>query len=286
VFFTTKCINFYLLVNCLYYIYYKFLFTLIIAQMADKVKELSASFLSILDNEEVVEKLSKILSESVQLILTEQLKPLDRKLNQIIRENKLLELHLHLENEHLLSTNNECNIKLNHFEQAERANNVLIHGIKPSYAEQLSITDDGDDDHLAALSLSTQPHTLKTVCAILSESCKIETSPSDIKAAYRLKSKTGKLPLLVAFHSTALRNSVLKSRKPKETLRFREHPIYINEHLTAFNTDLFFKARQMVKDKKAFGAWTSDGQILIKWTSLSKPQRVVSVKDLVPKSSK
>ena len=42
------------------------------------------------------------------------------------------------------------------------------------------------------------------------------------------------------------------------------HGTFINEHLAHNRSQLFFKTRRLVKDVKLVGAWSIDGNILIK----------------------
>ena len=55
--------------------------------------------------------------------------------------------------------------------------------------------------------------------------------------------------------------SVLQARKK---LRESNAHIYINEHLTQMASDLFAKARKLVKDRKAINAWSWNGKIYVK----------------------
>ena len=47
--------------------------------------------------------------------------------------------------------------------------------------------------------------------------------------------------------------------------------------------ELFRNARKLVKEDKAFAAWTIDGQPMIKWSedATSKPVRILSSSDLI-----
>ena len=72
----------------------------------------------------------------------------------------------------------------------------------------------------------------------------------------------------------------MKSRRPKQTLRFQNSSIYINDHLTKFNSDLSLKARQLVKQKEAYSTYICDGRVYIKWSQGSTPVQVVSLSDL------
>ena len=67
----------------------------------------------------------------------------------------------------------------------------------------------------------------------------------------------------------------------KKILRQQKRNIYINEHLTKRASDLYYKARKLVKNDKIFAAWTRNGQVFIKQTKEQlKPIFIKSVHDL------
>ena len=54
------------------------------------VKDSMISFLAVLDNEEVIEKIASTLSTSITLLFTEKMNPIIHKLDVILEEDKTL----------------------------------------------------------------------------------------------------------------------------------------------------------------------------------------------------
>ncbi len=252
----------------------------------DSVKELTASFLSVLDNEDVVAKLANTLSASINLILIEKMNPVLQKLDKIISDNKALNeriVNIERENDKLKQVNagmltsiDSLQKKVNLLEQDSLKNNIIINGITETYAER--VTDGMDDDDPPPL---IREDTVETACSVFHDSCNVTVVSADIKSAFRLKSKRpGPRPLLVSFHSHATKMAVVRARRPKQTLSYHGVNIYINDHLTAINSDLSNKARQLVKQQAAFSTWVRDGQIYIKWSRNDRPARINCLADL------
>lgn len=236
-------------------------------------KEITSALLTALENDVVIQKLSSALSASLQLIIQEQLSPLIKKLDAITDDNKVLHKRLTTVEQQNADLKAQCeNLKtevadmkttLNTLEQAGRKCNVVITGVKETYAERVTDPTDGN-----SAPVTSRDDTIRTVCSLLNEACKLTVSPSDIQFATRLKSKrAGPRPLLVGFNSTSLRTSVVTARQRGQTLSFAGSSIYINDHLTQLNSDLARKARLLVKQKNAHSTWTRDGQVYIKWAA-------------------
>jgi flagellar biosynthesis/type III secretory pathway chaperone len=249
--------------------------------------DLTATFLAVLDNDEVVTKLASILAASINLILDEKIAPLVAKLDSITSENKILHKRVadvELENAKLKQTNDSLHatldnvtIKVNQLEQASQKNCVVISGVMETYAER---TQEGGDDTSPAQ--PSREDTVNTVCSLLKTACNVEVLPVDILSAFRLRSKrTGPRPILVTFNSLQLRTAVIRSRRPKQQLKYNGTNIYINDHLTKANSDLAHAARQLVKQHDAHATWVRDGQIFIKWSATSRSDVVHSMSDLI-----
>ncbi len=221
------------------------------------VKDITASFLAVLDNDEVITKLATALSVSINLALEERLAPLMKKLDGIIADNKVLHNRVDAverENGQLKQINvgleeslRNVNLKINQLEQTSRKNCLVISGVGETFAER--VTEAGQED---APPQHSREDTIKAVCSVLRESCKVEVSPQDIQSAFRLRSRRNEpRSILVSLHSNTLRASIMRARQPKQQLLFHGSPIFINDHLTKSNADLAFKARQLVKSKDA-----------------------------------
>jgi hypothetical protein len=183
------------------------------------VEDITATFLSVLDNDEVITKIATALSVSVNLILTEKINPLIAKLDTVITENKNLlskvnkidqeNAKLKQLNDGLQSTVDNLSVRVNLLEQTARKNNIVITGVTETYAERTTAATDGDIPAAG----DTRDETVAKVCTVLKEACNLNISAADIVTATRLQSKhAGPRPLLVTFHSSAVRASVIKAR--------------------------------------------------------------------------
>jgi hypothetical protein len=239
------------------------------------VKEMTSTFLSVLDSEDVITKLAKILSTSINLIFDEKITLVVSKLDGLISDVKSMQKRivdveqanekLKQVNDGLHATIDNLTLRVNQLEQNGRKNNIVITGIPETYAERATPAGDGEDDSQPQV---TREDTVKTVCSAIKDACNVVVVPEDIQSAFRLRSRgNGPRPILVTFNSYNLRTSVVRARRPKQQLRYKGSNIYINDHLTKFNTDLSYKARQTVKNKFAHSTWVRDGLVFIKWSS-------------------
>jgi hypothetical protein len=167
-------------------------------------------------------------------------------------------------------------LKVNLLEQQARKNNIIISGVVETYAERTSeASDESNPPSLA------REDTIATACAVFKDSCNVTVTTTDIATAFRLKSRRGgPRPLLVSFHSSITKAAVVRARRPKQTLKYKQNDIYINDHLTSFNSELSNKARRLVKDHEAFSSWIHNGQIFIKWSRDDLPSPINTLADL------
>ncbi len=59
----------------------------------------------------------------------------------------------------------------------------------------------------------------------------------------------------------------------------KDDPIYVNEDLTLYRSQLFFEARKIRKKGQLFGAWTQGGNIMIKVNQDDIPRAVSNNND-------
>jgi len=52
----------------------------------------------------------------------------------------------------------------------------------------------------------------------------------------------------------------------KKLLKGASSRIFISEHLTKVDTDLFFEARRLLREGKIFGAWTMNGVVHVRFS--------------------
>ena len=152
-----------------------------------------------------------------------------------------------------------------------RSNNLVIHGIPEStFAEAASVP-------MGEEYLQKSPSGSDTDKAVI-ECCKsklgLEISASDITAGYRISGpKKTPRPIVVGFATRIVRDRVYESRKLLRK-QIGATKVYINEHLTRTNSEIFAAGRKIPS------IWTRNGYVYIKRTEMDKPLRISSLEDL------
>lgn len=105
-----------------------------------------------------------------------------------------------------------------------------------------------------------------------------EVTLDNIDRAHRVgKPKGGShRDIIIKFSTYRSRRKIMINKKQLKTQGKR---IYINEDLTRTRSDIFYRARSLVKSKKVQNTWTADGTIIIKDNSL-KLHRIETHADL------
>lgn len=159
--------------------------------------------------------------------------------------------------------------RLLELERYSRQDNLIFHGLDyGSFAETISSIDDSAGE--VTLNTRTNPTTEQVVNKFITSKLGLTVSKGDISVAHRLKSRapagasaqpgTRAQPIIVKFNSKQLRFDILKSRKLLKGTR----NVYINEHLSAHDNEIFAKARQLFKLNKIEKCWTTNGVTFIK----------------------
>jgi len=133
----------------------------------------------------------------------------------------------------------------------------------------------------------------------IGEAINVDIKPEDIGISHKLKRKTTK-PVIVKFVSHKVKSLLYKARTklknvktsdvfPSYAFASREDQrIFINENLTNYPRELFWKANKMKKDNmitillyRLFDStWTMDGKIFVKTSPSGTPVRIYCVEDL------
>jgi hypothetical protein len=170
--------------------------------------------------------------------------------------------------------------RLDDIETETRQDTILFSGLKEdSYAERASLAGStrsgvGSGGGYAAVE--------GTAIKFCRDHLKVAVEPKDISVAYRLKAKKvgGIRPLVVRFSSKKIRDDVYKARRE---LRDSGLSVFMSEHLTKLNSELFYKARLLLKDKKIASTWTQGGHVHIKLTKeLSEKPKLIHNHDDLP----
>ena len=144
-------------------------------------------------------------------------------------------------------------------------------------------------DSGAAGLLETSHSSEEAVLKLCNNVLGIDVSKHDISVAHRIVRRgrdtttetrpSTPAPLIVRFTNRRTRNAVFAARK---SLASKMPGVYINEHLLPTRAALLKEARQLVKNKKLEGAWSSNGCVYVKIANLpnSRPVKVNDLKDL------
>ena len=119
----------------------------------------------------------------------------------------------------------------------------------------------------------------------------VDIKSEDIQISHKLKRKTTKL-VLVKFVSHKVKSLLYKARTKLKNVKTsdvfpsyvsvsrEDERIFINENLTNYRKELFWKANKMKKDNMITSTWTMDGKIFIKTSPNGAPVRIYCDEDL------
>ena len=103
----------------------------------------------------------------------------------------------------------------------------------------------------------------------------IDIDPYDIVAIHELPNKNKDIyKTIVKFHFHETKSKIFKNIK-----KLKDTNIYINDHLTKYNSEIFYKARNLLKDSKIKYCWTVNGITFIKKTESSEKEKILKLSD-------
>ena len=214
----------------------------------------------------------------------------------------------------LKNENAELHKRLNAVESYSRIDNLLFCGLPESYASvsrappgpitrssaslmsepshsssdndqsgtNRDISHSGGDAMLSADQSESQETTLLAVINYCQNNLNIEVTPNDISAVHRLpKGKYDRVrPVIVRFSNRRVRDQIFTARRRMRPSRTESSSIvYVNEHLSKTNEQLFSKCRMMYKNKQVARVWTWHGTVCVKRND-SRIVKVLSMDDL------
>ena len=212
--------------------------------------------------------------------LTVRLNNLDSEIKD--KDDHILELEHSLAKKHDEVNNLKSGLldlgdKVNDLEQYSKRDNLLISGMRFIAPYSAAVYGGAGNEHNATES-NILPRDrdimAQNFVSFVRDNLKVEICVGDItdihtmfdpdKAA-RTKTRTNNKPkpvlTIVRFNNRRAREKILRARK---TLKNTNNAVYINEHLTKMNADLFRAAREAFNDKKLLGTWTMNGRVFIK----------------------
>ncbi len=142
--------------------------------------------------------------------------------------------------------------KIDQLEQGTKSNNIRIAGM---------IEEDEEDIRSKVMSLMKDQLKIRNM--------KVE----DIKDVGRMgkKRQDKTRDVIVKFNNNTKREHVYRKRK---LLINRNQPLFINEDLTDYRSQLFYEARKLRKRGHLFGVWTQQGNVMVKQTESDNPRAV------------
>ena len=103
----------------------------------------------------------------------------------------------------------------------------------------------------------------------------IDIDPYDVVAIHELPNKNKDIyKTIVKFHFHETKSKIFKN-----ITKLKDTNIYINDHLTKYNSEIFYKARNLLKDSKIKYCWTVNGITFIKKTESSEKEKILNLSD-------
>ena len=103
----------------------------------------------------------------------------------------------------------------------------------------------------------------------------IDIDPYDVVAIHELPNKNKDIyKTIVKFHFHETKSKIFKNIK-----KLKDTNIYINDHLTKYNSEIFYKARNLLKYSKIKYCWTVNGITFIKKTESSEKEKFLNLSD-------
>jgi hypothetical protein len=233
-------------------------------------------------DQSTITSIASALQPSIQLSVQSNIESLLNKTVQSIVDGVLHGLQqristLEAENSSLQERNFELEKKVTDLEDAidkanqySRRNSLRVSGIKESTGESFD-------------------NIVLDLCDAVVAGVKLE----EVDRCHRVgKAKKNKSrDILVKFTSYRARQKLYTMRTKLKDEGLGYQGVFVNEDLTRPRSELLFEARTLVKSKKLAGAWSADGNILIKIETPGKRagdeptfiiKRISSVGDLTP----
>lgn len=198
------------------------------------------------------EELRSELSEMIKSIVDGVISGLNEKINTIERENSALKQ----ENTSLKSRIEKLESAAEAAEQYSRRNCLRVSGIPEVENE---VTDD--------------------IILKMASDIKVDIALDEIDRSHRIGRPVSTKPrdIIIKLSTFRVRQKLYKARKELKTQGYVG--VFINEDLTRLRSGLLFKGRQLVKEKRIIGAWSSNCTVLVKDNG-GAVHRIMSCQDL------
>ncbi len=186
---------------------------------------------------------------------------IDNLKSENVRRKREIE-RLEYTNSKKQTTIDDLKIKLDELEQERHQQSVQIVGLPENKNE----TDD-----------------IKQLTKVFKEKAGVKMKPSEVVEMKRLGKRSDKKTrnIIVKFKDQETRQKIYKERKKLITTGSPNKSVYVNDSLTQHRQQLLYAARQLVKQRKIYAAWSQAGNILVRKKEDSKIIHVRGNNDLM-----
>lgn len=242
-----------------------------------------------LRNKDVVDAFASALQPTILVTMTDLKSSIDELRKEIITKDSIISClsvevnTLKEENDNLSTSLANCRDRLDLLETYTRVDNLIIKGIPERYAEaaatNASVGIMANNSHQQQWQPDENSDTtMSLVIDFCSNTLGTDIQLSDISIAHRMpKGKHDKMrPVMVRFTNRRIRDTVYRARRKLRG----SNAIYINEHLTKQNDELFLNCRQLKKQRKVHSTWTWHGISYVKCSESSRAIKIANQADL------
>jgi cell division protein FtsB len=203
-------------------------------------------------------------------------------LSDIVKDYKIIHQRFDKlvdDNKKLADENKSLRKELDEIELYSRRDDLIIHGLGAESYSDASSSSAGPVTGGAGISNVATEEMVVKFCR---DSLGVHVTNEDISVAHRLPTKTNRstsgsqgplmpAPIIVRFTRRRIRDAVFGAKKQLKNTR---PGVFINEHLTPRNAELYRQARLLVKQKKLVSAWTYNCQIFIKDSEMTDARSI------------
>ncbi len=124
---------------------------------------------------------------------------------------------------------------------------------------------------------------LKQLTKVFKEKAGVKLKSTDVTEMRRMGKKNNTKPrnVILKFKDKQTKDKIYSDRKKLKQLGNPKKSIYLNDCLTHHRQQLLYSARQLVKGKKLYAAWSQHGNILVRKSEDSKIIQVLDNSDLM-----
>jgi len=214
--------------------------------------------------EAIAKALQPALSLSLEEVVGKRMEGMLTAIRELKQENSKLATMCESAAKEIIAlklTVDDQSRRLDDMEVYSRATNIIITGLPESSFAELATPAPTLSDNSAMH--ESQGSVAASVVRFCKKALNIVIQPTDIAVAHRLKAsgRDAVRPVIVRFVNRQVRDSVYMAKK---VLKANQDRIYISEHLTKKNAELFFEARKLLREKRIYAAWTQKGLVHIR----------------------